>query len=345
MVLIKFCAVLSIFILQQIGLSKAAPLTDNAYRNMNRYLLQGSAKDYKKFHGQVAKLDQAVGALCMGQAKDLEQIKIFLRDAVRAWAAVEHIGFGPASSSLIRYRIYYWPDRRNMLTKQLNKFIGASDLNLLKREVFVQGSVALQGLSALDRLVYSYHNTFKKENHFICQYAMAITTNVMKLSHSFVKEWPIYMAKALKSKDQKEIHAHYFQSFYDQSVKLLEQKLNPVRRAKSATKKKLRLEAWRSGDSLALMRINVAALRRIYDVMADTLVKRSPELHDQLVKDFLKLNSQLQGALLVSELESENTRKRFDLLAQSFEKISRLVSTQLSVALDIPVGFNSNDGD
>ena len=155
-ILLFFCAKMPIL--------TASIIHNNAYVKINTTLMEGSLVDYEKLKVEAGKLNKVVANFCSvsGEAT-ITNVRQQLVSTVRSWARVEHILFGPVTESMQRYRIYYWPDRRNMLTKQLNRFLGAADYKALDQIAFAKGSVALQGLSALERLLYSHKDLFSKK--------------------------------------------------------------------------------------------------------------------------------------------------------------------------------------
>jgi len=74
--------------------------------------------------------------------------------AADTWNAVEFVTFGPISLSLRADRISFFPDRRNAISRGLAEIIGDPDPARLEPERFAQSSAAVQGLPALERLLY-----------------------------------------------------------------------------------------------------------------------------------------------------------------------------------------------
>lgn len=74
--------------------------------------------------------------------------------AADAWNAVEFVTFGPITLSLRADRISFFPDRRNAVSRGLAEIIADADPARLAPERFAQSSAAVQGLPALERLLY-----------------------------------------------------------------------------------------------------------------------------------------------------------------------------------------------
>lgn len=76
------------------------------------------------------------------------------RDAADAWTAVEFVTMGPVSQNLRADRFNFFPDRRNAIARALNEIIADTDPARLEPERFRQASAAVQGLPALERLLF-----------------------------------------------------------------------------------------------------------------------------------------------------------------------------------------------
>lgn len=74
--------------------------------------------------------------------------------AADAWNAVEFVTFGPISLSLRTDRLSFFPDRRNAIARGLAEILADPDAGRLEAERFAQSSAAVQGLPALERLLF-----------------------------------------------------------------------------------------------------------------------------------------------------------------------------------------------
>ncbi|MEP9352018.1 imelysin family protein [Xanthobacter sp. KR7-65] len=87
-------------------------------------------------------------------AAGIGALKLAYGATADAWNAVEFITFGPISLSLRTDRISFFPDRRNAITRGLAEMLADEDAARLVPERFAQSSAAVQGLPALERLLY-----------------------------------------------------------------------------------------------------------------------------------------------------------------------------------------------
>src|SRR5205823_7679797 len=80
------------------------------------------------------------------------------RDAYRrtadAWTEIEFVRYGPISDDFRVDRLNYWPERKNATARGLAALLtkeGSADLAPAR---FAENSVAVQGLPALERLLF-----------------------------------------------------------------------------------------------------------------------------------------------------------------------------------------------
>ena len=74
--------------------------------------------------------------------------------AMDAWAATQHLRPGPLLLELRSDRIAFWPERRNIVNRQLSQLLASRDPKLLEPGALAHQSAAVQGLTALERLLF-----------------------------------------------------------------------------------------------------------------------------------------------------------------------------------------------
>ena len=79
-------------------------------------------------------------------------LEVAFTATVKAYASLEIIRTGPLSEKDRYERLAHWPERRNAITKGIKEILGETDA--LTPDVMRGRSTAIQGLSALERLIY-----------------------------------------------------------------------------------------------------------------------------------------------------------------------------------------------
>ncbi len=150
---------------------------------------------YGQLNEKVQALFSALKDLCKNTTTTtLDQARLAFHGAVDAWQAVEHIRFGPAQTQNAHARANFWPDKRGRVDKHLWRLMTRKDAEAaLKPIAFAKGSVAVQGFSALERLLFGNDvlAQIKRPATAVtpCAVATAISVNITDLAKALVTEW------------------------------------------------------------------------------------------------------------------------------------------------------------
>src|SRR5689334_23181069 len=71
-----------------------------------------------------------------------------------SWSQIEFLHYGPIGDEFRAERLSYWPERKNATAKALSDLIDKDGVADLTPEAFFKNSVAVQGLPALERLLF-----------------------------------------------------------------------------------------------------------------------------------------------------------------------------------------------
>ncbi|MBV6658483.1 MAG: imelysin family protein, partial [Devosiaceae bacterium] len=111
-------------------------------------------------------------------------------DLVEAWSAVEFIRFGPARTDNRYERLFFWPDRNGRGLNQVQGVIASEDETVTTAESLQGKSVALQGLLALDYVLFGTgFETLADGNAHRCAYAQAIAGAIADTSSDLFEDW------------------------------------------------------------------------------------------------------------------------------------------------------------
>ena len=101
-------------------------------------------------------LEKALGEVCRSNGSDasLKAARAAYAETVKSWAGLDFIRFGPVAREHRLERIFFWPDPRGFAFRQLNQLVAAKKPELLAPGALAGQSVAVQGLTALEILLY-----------------------------------------------------------------------------------------------------------------------------------------------------------------------------------------------
>lgn len=149
---------------------------------------------YRAFETLSKDLDAATIAFCIAPDQTAyDTVTTAFAASAQAWARIQFISFGPISKDRRSSRIAFWPDQRNVLGRQLSAFLAAKDDAALTQERFQGASVALQGLPALERLLFDDGGltafTSGDAATFRCKFALSITGNLAAVATIVGDTW------------------------------------------------------------------------------------------------------------------------------------------------------------
>ncbi len=306
-------------------------------------------------------LEQKVHALCQEpNERTLNGAREGFHQAMDAWQGIQHIRFGPVELFLRHSRYELWPDKHSTGDKQMRKLLAVEDEAALKADNFRHTSVAVQGLSALERLLFTRTAEPKAfglsgEPSYRCHLAEAIGGNVAEMGQDLVNDWrENYRNEILTAETgndsfeaSQEVSAKLLNNLHTQLQAIVDQKLLRPMAEDAASAKPRRAESWRSRRSLRNIALNLEATREMYRVGFAPLLRDEPELAKRIDTAFgasIRLARESKHALYDSAAELQR-RVALERLLEQTRELKRLVGNELPQALDLPLGFNSLDGD
>lgn len=346
------------------GAIRADTLPPDAYRDANAALVETAALPaFENLGEATARLDETAGTFCADpQASGLEAFRTGYRDTLDAWMRVEHLALGPTVLFMRNHRIAFWPDPRNTTGRQLARMITRRDGEALSAETFAKGSVAIQGLPALERLLFENGADLTRtteEGRFRCDVAMAIAGNLAGMASDLAREWRDYgralsLADGGAADNPRQATADLVQAFAAELQRIADLKLaKPL--GETAGRGNPRLaENWRSDRALPNIVANLEALRAMYG--------RSPAEGLRALATASGLDPELDGLMdaglaaalatarsidapLADAVQAPEKRRLLERLREQVVTLHGLATTRLASALDTPLGFNAMDGD
>lgn len=285
-------------------------------------------------------------------------------ETVRAWAPLDMVRFGPAARNNRLERIFFWPDPRLFAQRQLNGLLAKRDPELLKPGAIAKQSVAVQGLTALEVLLFNEKKPLGDGDDdaaaYRCGMAKAIAANIDTVAGEIESGWQgpdgyrarildpgpenvLYRDTAESARDIAKILVLGFDLMRDR-VALPEQAAlarTPPRRA--------RLPFDRAGATGVYVVTTVEALKQLYDICGFA-ARIGPDKGwmenflaagwDGLVRETKRFEDVRSGEV-GSEDHLHVVRKlRFDVTS-----MRQIVVRELAANAGIILGFNELDGD
>lgn len=276
-----------------------------------------------------------------------DTLKPLFQNTSDAWAKVQHINFGPITLLLRRDRLYHWPERRNAVGKSLGNAMREKDQSLLAPQKVASASVALQGLPALERILY----TDAIKDDYGCQLGKHIAHNIEAIANGTLKDWK----NALPNIQDGSAHPIFFESNDEVAIRLFTELLTgfqmisdqKIALPMGASIKKAngkRAEAWRSQRSTRYIQQSANSLRAMAQPFISFLPKNSAQKLEEQLNSLSKMASNLPSPLK-DAVTNEQARAKLLTFREEVSKTRNLIVAEFTQHLGLTVGFNSLDGD
>ena len=147
---------------------------------------------YAELHVQVGQLRGDMEALCADQSPDrLAAAQSSFVTTVVAWSEVEIIRFGPITEDNRLERILFWPDRKSTGLKQVQAALAAKDATAADPATLAKKSVAMQGLGALEFVLFGTGAEALNEpgDPYRCAYGLAVAKNIETIAAAVDEAW------------------------------------------------------------------------------------------------------------------------------------------------------------
>ncbi|MGB0722689.1 MAG: imelysin family protein [Gammaproteobacteria bacterium] len=325
---------------------------------------------YERFAEAAADFQTAVQSACDSGVSDDEALRKAYPAVVDAWMRAEIWRFGPVEYLTRRTRIWYWPDKHGRSAKQIRLFLQAATAESLEARRFADGSVALQGLPAFERLVFA-ETPAADAGHvrFRCDYLAAIANNIHAMSADIVENWTRPDEGSLAMIETSEggnasyedgaaqVTTELVKSLNTALISIVELKLaRPMGDSLKRARPK-RGESWRAGLGLANIRANLEALQALYGVEEGTGLSallgsvgeqaHARDLDQRIRAGFRDAIARIDAidATLADAVSDADKRSQLVILKSMVADLVEMTGGELPGLLGVNLGFNALDGD
>ncbi|WP_169545669.1 imelysin family protein [Sneathiella aquimaris] len=295
---------------------------------------------------------------------NLETAQSDFKSLLIAWSKVELYRFGPARVDNRQEKLFFWPDRRSRGLKQIKSILLQEDNQVLIPENLIGKSVAVQGLTALEYVLFGKGaKTLSKSESspYRCSYGLAIA-KVIEQNATFLKDgWqenarypsilsnpgpanPIY-------KSAKEVIRDLLQ-YSNEILQIVEmRKIQPMLKKGFDSAAHKPAPFWRSNMTIQTLVANlqsVAELQTLSDMQV--LLPKDEKgqvssLHFEISQALKMLKVIKQYGTLSHILQNREAYEKLVYLKNPIGGAQNILSEYYPEALGITMGFNSLDGD
>lgn len=307
---------------------------------------------YRRLEAATGALSEAIDRACDGGALATDGVRAAFADGWLAWAGVRHVVKGPVTYFDRQFRIEFWPDSRNAVTRGLaglRSQDGTPDI--------AAAAVAVQGFPALERVLHA------GEGASDCVIARPIAANLHTIATEMLADWTEGDTPFRKAMTEPGSGAGVYFTYSESLTALMTGALSSLEgvirlRLKrpmgedSGPPRPKRVEAWRSGLSMDLIRADLAAVADFYGgegARVDGALRQNGEIElaDLMTKAF-RLTQETAAKIdtpLTEAVADPAAMPVLDELVTQISALKALMIQRVGPALGISAGFNALDGD
>lgn len=317
---------------------------------------------YRHFTEDADTMEASMAMLCDAPSSEsLTNAQSTFGDVVEAWSRIEIIRVGPVLDDNRFERILFFPDRKGTGLKQVQAALTKPDLSVTSVETLKGKSVAMQGLGALEFVLFGTGSEAltTTEGHYRCQYGTAIAANLQRLGEELSAAWdapdgvaaawktpgpnnPLYRDEAEAAKELLGVLVHAAETIRDQRIEQF---------YKGDPKKALPRQAiyWRSGNTFRSITANIEGVRDLLDTsgMVELLADGNRSVvssTDFVARSLSRVSADIKPDVAQVFEDPAQIAKLDFLLLNSRDLILRL-NNDLGGGIGLAAGFSFSDGD
>lgn len=311
-------------------------------------------------------LSEASAGLCKSPSETtLEAARSAFSSVVERWSAIEIIRLGPALEQNRFERFLFYPDRKSTGLKQVQAILAKKDESATSPETLKGKSVAVQGLGALEFVLYGTGAEVLsgKEGDFRCRYGLAVSQNLRSIAGELLAAWekPDGIQAAWKEpgpgnplfRDNREAATELLGVLVHSVEMIKDQRLRPfyagtVHGTPDRGRPKLAIY-WRSANTMPAISANLGGLQRLFDTagMESLLPADSRSIAgsiDFLFKALIAATDGLDGPI-EDALADEKQRAKLDFIALNTADLLDRLNREFGGSIGLGAGFSFADGD
>ncbi|KWT69434.1 Iron-regulated protein A precursor [Hyphomicrobium sulfonivorans] len=325
-------------------------------RIIDSYLLP----HFQTLADESALLGGIIAGVCAGDAGKLTDARGEFEKTALSWAAVDFLRMGPMAQIGRAERFHFWPDARNVTPRQVGRLVASRDESALDPQVLLKKSAAVQGLGALELLLYDDKRPITDttdDGRYRCRLAVAAAEAVQAETLEVIAAWsgadgwrtrllqPGVGNSPYKTTD--EVTADFARAFITGLQMILDREIVQMEYAAVNPARKPLLVFARSGLTARYIVAKMQSLRQLYDAMdlAAAVPKDKSWMSRWISGAFDRLSDEVPDAISNTETTGEVRSRRLRILRFQIDGIRKLVGREMATLAGLTIGFNELDGD
>jgi len=349
--------------------SAASGVPAQEYARVNAALLDHHILPrYEKLVAAATAFAGAVRGFCAGSGTaGLADVRERYHGVMDAWMGVQHLNFGPVELFMRSHRLYFWPGARGKVAGALKALMEDDSEGALSPGNLAEASVAVQGLPAVEYLLYTDETLEGGDaaGSPQCTVLAAVSVNIQVMAEAIVADWRggdidfkrLFLNPAPENAyydTHRSATLDLFKSFHGGLQIIADIKLKPVVGDTADTARPRLVESRKTGRALRNITINLEALESLYlgeggPGLSELVSKHGKDDKlDPLMRKAFRMTLETTGSIdapLADAIADAQQRSQAAKLLTQVLALKQIVKSRVASSLGVAVGFNAMDGD
>ena len=357
---IVLATLLLVSLFRPTGAADAETLSSIVKRSVDGFIRPG----YEVLAAEAGTMQSAMGELCKAPSRKTYDKALFrFAGLIDAWSRIELIRFGPVRRENRFEKLNYWPDRKSLGLRQVQRLIAAKDPSALDIARLRQKSVAVQGLGALEFVLTGTGSeglaSVETDTAYRCAYGEAVAGAVKTTAMELVAEWQNdagYVAVMTQPGAENPVYRSHAEAVQE-LLRAITQELQFVRDVKLggplgksiAKARPKKAPFWRSDLTVPAVKANMESAFKLFE--AGGFIEALPPNDSWLLQSFrFEVGQSFRhldaaGEGFGAALQDEERRRFVSLVVLALNGVGELIGEYYTERTGLAIGFNSLDGD
>ena len=317
---------------------------------------------YHRFRETASALETDLKGLCAApSSENLDLARAAFDKTVAAWSTIEIVRIGPVIEANRFERILFYPDRKSTGLKQVQAILARPDESATAVETLKDKSVAMQGLGALEFVLFGTgaDTLVEEKQGFRCRYGAAIAGNLVRLGSELAAAWdaPDGIQAAWKHpgpdnpefRDGREAITALLGILVHGAEAIRDQRIETFYKGEDNNTFPKQAIYWRSGNTFTSINGNIEGLRSLIkqsgmvDLLADdsrSVVSSIDFVAKSLTRVAKDINPDVEAAV-----SDPAERAKLDFLLLNSKDLILRLNNDYGGAIGLAAGFSFSDGD
>ncbi len=325
---------------QATNVSSMAEQTDHLSQSV--YIVEYTAAS--KFSTQARLLEEGFEQYCQTSSADISPLKAQWHSTMASWMALQGQERGPSAALAESWNVQFWPDKKNTTGRKMSSLIKQD--KVWTADEIAENSVTVQGLGAIEWLLYDSQSPILSSKDQACKSAIAISQNLANRADMIETAW---RSNPWKELDKQTWESEYIALLSNQLEFSMSKLTRPL--ASIGKPRPYFSESWRSKTSMLNLKSNVEAMQALYLANGNGLDKMLRDndlidLADRVKTQYANLvETWPKESSLFDMLQTKDGYREALSIYNKMDQLKYLLHDEVSVELGVVIGFNATDGD